>query len=129
MSDIWKATLIESPTLQQITDALCGSEPSESQNFLGKRVGKISAQRLLQPWCFSLAEYVRYLLRIRGLGYMKPAQVGAKSARSSSRIVRIQACRSRTMCEMNLNRPATPLNDAHQGGCFICGLSGKGGLR
>lgn len=29
------------------------------------------------------------------------------------------ACRIRLMCDLTLNRPATPLYDAHQGGCFI----------
>ena len=28
-------------------------------------------------------------------------------------------CASRTMCDNPSNRPATPLEEAHQGGCFI----------
>lgn len=44
-----------------------------------------------------------------------------------SQISRIRACKVRTMCELNLNRPATPLYDAHQGGCFMYGSRGNGG--
>lgn len=44
-----------------------------------------------------------------------------------SQISRIRACEFRTMCETTLNRPATPLHDAHQGGCFIYGGRREGG--
>ena len=44
-----------------------------------------------------------------------------------SQILRILACKACTMCELTLNRPATPLNDAHQGGCFMYDLRRKGG--
>lgn len=44
-----------------------------------------------------------------------------------SQIPRIGACGFRTMWEIPLNRPATPLHDAHQGGCFIYGHRREGG--
>lgn len=44
-----------------------------------------------------------------------------------SQISRIRACEFRTMCETTLNRPATPLHDAHQGGCFMSGGRREGG--
>lgn len=44
-----------------------------------------------------------------------------------SQISRIGACEFRTMCETTLNRPATPLHDAHQGGCFMYGGRREGG--
>lgn len=29
------------------------------------------------------------------------------------------SCKKRTICKNLINRPATPLDEAHQGGCFI----------
>jgi hypothetical protein len=46
---------------------------------------------------------------------------------SDSQILRIRACEFLTMCEITLNRPATPLHDAHQGGCFIYAGRREGG--
>lgn len=46
-----------------------------------------------------------------------------------SDIVRLRACKPRPMCEVTANRPATPLHDAHQGGCFTYGPNRKGGVR
>lgn len=44
-----------------------------------------------------------------------------------SQIPRIRACGIRTMCERTPNRPATPLHDAHQGGCFMYSGRREGG--
>jgi hypothetical protein len=46
---------------------------------------------------------------------------------SDSQIPRILACKVLPMCDLNLNRPATPLHDAHQGGCFMYASWNKGG--
>jgi len=45
---------------------------------------------------------------------------------ANPQILRIGACDFRTMCEINFNRPATPLHDAHQGGCFVNGNDHEG---
>ncbi len=44
-----------------------------------------------------------------------------------SQILRILACKARPMCDLSLNRPATPLHDAHQGGCFMYTSLNEGG--
>jgi hypothetical protein len=49
--------------------------------------------------------------------------------RPGSHIVQIRAFKIRPMCEVILNRPATPLHDAHQGGCFVYSRHQEGGHR
>lgn len=58
-----------------------------------------------------------------------PVKFTQRASLPVTRKIRISACRIRTMCEGSLNRPATPLHDAHQGGCFMYAIIRKGGDR
>lgn len=69
---------------------------------------------------------LRFLQQL-GFSFLGSEEVAENGEPAEFVNFQIRACKSRSMCKLSLNRPATPLHDAHQGGCFMYGSFGKGG--
>jgi hypothetical protein len=91
-------------------------------SFQEAPISQIPALRLLQQLGFSYlaSEYVA-VERKRKLGRER------RQSLVVSKFSQINDCKISPACEISRNRPATPLHDAHQGGCFMYAVRIEGG--